>query len=164
MNRREYCLKSISYILLAGQAPGLRSAQTPLPFDAASPATLLKAHAGKPFILALWSVYCEPCRDEMAVWAAVRRKHPSLPIELVSTDAPADRALIDTFLAKWPPGPVRHWIFADAFTERVRYAVDKSWRGELPRSYFYDAAHKPTIKSGKVDQTWIESWLAGSMK
>jgi thiol-disulfide isomerase/thioredoxin len=134
-------------------------AATLLPFDASTLTALRKTHAGKPFVLAFWSVYCEPCRDEMAEWDAVKRKYPSLPIELVSTDAPADRALIDAFFAKYPPGPVQKWQFSDTFTERVRYSVDKSWRGELPKSYFYDAAHKPQIKSGKVDRAWIGAWM-----
>jgi hypothetical protein len=117
-----------------------------LPFDANSLAALRKSHAGKPFVLAFWSVYCE-------------RKHPALALELISTDAPADRALIDAFLKKYPPGPVRQWVFADAVSERVRYAVDKSWRGELPKSYFFDAAHRVEVKSGKVDRAWVDGWL-----
>lgn len=167
MNRRELLITSSTYALLAGGAWHARAAAPAagallpalLPFDAGTLAALRKTHAGKPFVLAFWSVYCEPCRDEMAEWDAVKRKHPSLPIELVSTDSPADRTLIDAFFAKYPPGPVQKWLFADAFSERVRYSVDKSWRGELPKSYFFDAAHKPLIKSGKVDRVWIEGWL-----
>ena len=164
IDRRKFLIKSYSYIffslpaLLASGATA--AAEALLPFDAASLASLRKAHAGKPFVLAFWSVYCEPCRDEMAEWDAVKRKHPSLPIALVSTDAPADRTLIDDFFKKYPPGPVQKWVFADAFSERVRYAVDKSWRGELPKSYFFDAAHRAEVKSGKVDRVWIEAWLA----
>ena len=164
MNRRNFILKSMSYGL-SPMATYHAVAATPstnelLPFDATSLAALRKTHTGKPFVLAFWSVYCEPCRDEMAEWNAVKRKHPLLPIVLVSTDAPADRTLIDTFFAKYPPGPVQKWVFADAFSERVRYAVDKSWRGELPKSYFFDAAHRAEVKSGKVDRVWIEAWLA----
>jgi len=167
MNRREFIIKSNSYVFVsswpwhARAAAPVAGAPLPalLPFDARTLTTLRKTHAGKPFVLAFWSVYCEPCRDEMAEWDAVKRKYPSLPIELVSTDAPADRALIDAFFAKYPPGPVQKWLFADAFTERVRYSVDKSWRGELPKSYFYDATHKAQIKSGKVDRAWIGAWM-----
>lgn len=163
MNRRNFIIKSNIYVsslllpLRAGAAANAGGVL--LPFNAGSMASLRKTHAGKPFVLAFWSVYCEPCREEMAEWNAIKQQNPLLPIELVSTDAPGDRALIDAFLAKYPPGPVRKWIFSDAFSERVRYAVDKSWRGELPKSYFYDAAHQPDIKSGKVDRAWIESWL-----
>jgi thiol-disulfide isomerase/thioredoxin len=167
MMRRNFLIKSYSYILLtmpALHACGVYGATTPavelLPFDAGSLATLRKTHSGKPFVLAFWSVYCEPCRDEMAEWNAVKRKHPSLPIVLVSTDAPTDRALIEDFLKKYPPGPVQKWVFADAFSERVRYSVDKSWRGELPKSYFFDSTHRTEVKSGKVDRAWIEAWLA----
>jgi thiol-disulfide isomerase/thioredoxin len=150
-------LLGFSTLYAFGAAP---TTEALLPFDANSLAALRKAHAGKPFVLAFWSVYCEPCRDEMAEWDAVKRKHPTLPIALVSTDAPADRALIDDFFKKYPPGPVQKWLFADAFSERVRYSIDKSWRGELPKSYFFDAAHRAEVKSGKVDRVWIEAWLA----
>ena len=164
MNRRVFLIKTNSYIAFSLPALHAMAAATRadalLPFDANSLAILRKTHAGKPFVLAFWSVYCEPCRDEMAAWNAVKQKHPALSIVLVSTDAPADRALIDFFFAKYPPGPVQKWLFADAFTERVRYSVDKSWRGELPKSYYFDAAHRVEIKSGKVDRVWIETWMA----
>ncbi len=168
MSRRKYLIKSISYILLSGAAwcHGVRHAAAGglLPFDAGTLQALRKTHAGRPFVLAFWSVYCEPCRDEMAVWAAVKRQYPSLPIELVSTDGPAERALIESFFAKYPPGPVQKWLFSDAFSERVRYSVDKRWRGELPKSYFFDAAHKVLVKSGKVNHTWIAAWAAGQQR
>ena len=164
MNRRNYCLKSISYILSAMAAPRLWAATTQpaahlVPFTAQSLDTLRKTHAGQPFVLSFWALHCEPCRDEMAEWRAVKAKFPALPIALVSTDAPKDAAMIDAFFAKYPPGPVQTWVFADAFTERVRYAVDKSWRGELPKTYFFDAAHKPEVKSGKIDRAWVEAWF-----
>jgi thiol-disulfide isomerase/thioredoxin len=130
-----------------------------VPFTAQSLDTLRKTHAGQPFVLSFWALHCEPCRDEMAEWRAVKAKFPALPIALVSTDAPKDAAMIDAFFAKYPPGPVQTWVFADAFTERVRYAVDKSWRGELPKTYFFDAAHKPEVKSGKIDRAWVEAWF-----
>lgn len=162
MTRRKYLIKTISYVLLSGVAwhrGAAHAAGALRPFDAASLSALRKTHAGRPFVLAFWSIYCEPCRDEMAEWNAIKRLYPSLPIELVSTDAPSERALIDAFFAKYPPGAVQKWVFSDAFSERVRYAVDKRWRGELPRSYFYDAAHNPQVRSGKVGRAWIAAWM-----
>jgi thiol-disulfide isomerase/thioredoxin len=169
MNRRKFIIKSNSYVFSAWAAWGAAAlfAAAPdaeanlLPFTADSLAALRKAHAGKPFVLSFWATHCEPCRDEMAVWRAVKEKHPSLAIALVSTDAPKDAPVITSFFAKYPPGPVQKWVFADAFAERVRYSVDKSWRGELPKTYFFNAAHKPEVKSGKVEFAWVEAWLAG---
>jgi hypothetical protein len=68
------------------------------------------------------------------------------------------------FLARYDPGPVQTWIFDDEFTERVRFAVDRSWRGELPRTYLYDAAHRAEARSGKLDERWLEGWLERAAK
>ena len=64
------------------------------------------------------------------------------------------------FLSRYDPGPVETWMFADEFAERVRYAVDRTWRGELPRTYLFDAAHRAEARSGKLDQRWLQGWLA----
>lgn len=164
MNRRNFIIKTNTYVLFGMAALRGRAAAPAagglLPFDATSFAALRKMHAGKPFVLAFWSLYCEPCRDEMAEWNVVKRKYPALPIALVSTDTPADSKRIAAFFEKYSPGDVQKWVFADAFGERVRYSVDKAWRGELPKSYFFDAAHKAEVKSGLVDRAWIEAWAA----
>jgi len=141
-------------------APIWAQAADPRPFDAASPRAIDAAHAGKPYVLVLWSLYCEPCRDEMAHWKALRRRYPGVPVVLVSTDSPGERATVVEFLKRYDPGAVESWIFADEYSERVRYAVDPAWRGELPRTYLFDAAHRSEGRSGRFDQRWIEGWLA----
>lgn len=130
------------------------------PFDAKSMDVIRQAQAGKPFVLAFWSVTCEPCRDEMGQWGALQRKYPKVPIVLVATDPPGDRAAAKEFLARYDLGKVQTWMFNDEFDERVRFAVDRRWRGELPRTYFYDAAHHAEGRSGRVDHAWMEQWLA----
>lgn len=130
------------------------------PFDASSMEAIRAAHAGQPFILSFWSVTCEPCRAEMHVWKAMRRKHPRLPVLLVATDGTGQRAAIAKMLAAHDPGPVQHWAFADDFVERVRYSVDPKWRGELPRTYLFDATHKAEAKSGVMEAGDVEAWIA----
>lgn len=128
-------------------------------FDANSLAAIRTAHAGKPFVLAFWSVYCEPCRQEMGLWKEIGRKHPDVPIVLVTTDAPGDRAAVMAFLERHSPGRVENWAFADEFSERVRFAVDRGWRGELPRTYFFDASHRSLARSGVPERRWIDDWF-----
>ncbi|MBM3531387.1 MAG: redoxin domain-containing protein, partial [Alphaproteobacteria bacterium] len=82
-------------------------------FDASSPAMIRAEQAGKPFVLAFWSVTCEPCRDEMPLWKAMRKKYPRLPIVLVAADPPADHAAATRFLKQYDPGSVQRWAFAD---------------------------------------------------
>ena len=40
-----------------------------------------------------------------------------------------------------------------------RYAIDPAWRGELPRSYLFDAAHKRAAHSGLMNETQLRDWL-----
>ncbi|MSP97311.1 MAG: hypothetical protein EXR29_08840 [Betaproteobacteria bacterium] len=96
----------------------------------------------------------------MAHWNALRKQYPRIAIALVATDPPEERATIERFLARYNPGAVERWVFADEFMERVRYAVDPSWRGELPKTYFYDAGHRVAARSGTLDLQWVERWYA----
>lgn len=130
------------------------------PFDAQAPAAIRAARAGQPFVLAFWSVNCAPCRDELPHWSALQRRHPQVPILLVATDPAEEQEAVKALLARHGLAEGETWTFADDYLERVRYAVDPRWRGELPRSYFFDARHQADARSGRLDPAWVESWLA----
>lgn len=150
-------LRSLLIGLFALAAPAAAEMR---PFDAKSMDAIRQAQTGKPFVLAFWSVTCEPCREEMGQWGVLQKKYPKVPIVLVATDPPSDRAAAKEFLSRYDLGKVQTWMFNDEFGERVRFAVDRNWRGELPRTYFYDAAHRAEGRSGRVDHEWMEKWLA----
>jgi thiol-disulfide isomerase/thioredoxin len=138
--------------LVAASSPELHN------FSAKSFAEIKKAHAGRPFIIAFWSLTCEPCREEMLVVADLHRNHPKIPIILVAADPPSSRPAVIRFLGNYKLGKIETWQFDDDSTERLRYSVDKSWAGELPRSYFFNAAHNVTAQSGVVDALWLKTW------
>jgi thiol-disulfide isomerase/thioredoxin len=131
-----------------------------LPFDAHSMQALRSEFSGRPFVVAFWSASCEPCREELAHWASVLPKHPEVPVVLVATDPPQDRAAVDAILARFDLGRSALRIFADEFAEKLRYTVDPKWRGEVPRSYFFDGRHRVEVKIGPVDSRWAERWFA----
>ena len=147
-------------LLATCAAPPAVSAGELRPFDAKSYDEILRAHAGRAFVLAFWSIHCAPCKEEMVVFAALKRKHPHVPILLVAADPPEAKADVVRFLEGQKLGKIELWVFADEFAERVRHSVDPKWRGELPRTYFFDAAHRLTARSGVIDPDWVESWLA----
>jgi thiol-disulfide isomerase/thioredoxin len=150
------------WLLVAVAALASAAAQAALePFTAKSLAAIRAQNAGRPFVLALWSLHCEPCRHEMAQWGSLAKRHPDVRIVLVSTDVAGDRALVEKFLAQHDLAGVQTWLFADAFEERVRFSIDRSWRGELPRTYLFDARHKAQSRSGPADLEWIEAWIEG---
>ena len=95
----------------------------------------------------------------MGEWKAIRRRYPALPIVLVATDSPSDSKAVLRFLSQYDPGRVETWIFADGFGERLRFSVDPKWRGELPRTYFYDAANRVEAHSGRLDRARIDDWV-----
>lgn len=108
-------------------------------------------YQGQSFIVALWSLECPPCYKEMAMLSRWQRQHPDSKLVLVSTDseAAADE-LIDT-VARFDFLQAEQWVFAPGDPQRLRYGIDKHWRGELPRSYLYKAGHYRKAVSGLLD-------------
>jgi thiol-disulfide isomerase/thioredoxin len=149
-----------AFLLAMFAVPFPAHAGEPLPFDARSMRAMRGGFAARPFVLVFWSASCEPCREELAHWAAFQGRHPEVPLVLVATDPPQDRAAVNTLLARHDFGRARVLVFADEFAERLRYTVDRAWRGEVPRSYFFDASHRAEIRTGPVDPRWAEDWLA----
>ncbi|HTN48024.1 MAG TPA: hypothetical protein VMK32_01185 [Burkholderiaceae bacterium] len=140
-------------VLAPGHAAEMRA------FDSGSLQAIKSAKAGRPFVVVFWSIYCAPCIEDMADWRELRARHPTIPVILVLADAPADRARASRLLEEYPPGDVELWAFADDFGERTRYAVDRTWRGELPRTYFFDPSGRIDVVTGRLDRRWADNWF-----
>lgn len=146
--------------LALAAAPAAAAGAELRPFDAGSVKAILAANAGRPFVLAFWSIHCAPCLQDMDDWLALQAKYPRVPVILVTTDGPAEREGVLRTIARYRMGRLENWSFADEFAERVRFAIDASWRGELPRTYLYDASHKREVLSGRIDLPQTEAWFA----
>jgi hypothetical protein len=44
--------------------------------------------------------------------------------------------------------------------EKLRFEIDRRWYGEIPRTHFYDRAHQREIKTGLINQQFVEDWIA----
>ncbi|WP_051331917.1 TlpA family protein disulfide reductase [Methylocaldum szegediense] len=140
-------------------APLFAENQTQL-YKAGSLAEILKARQGKPFILMFWSLDCASCMKDLDALAASVKKYPKLDLVMVSTDDAEFAGEVSEMLAKHKLGQVESWIFSDSNAQRLRYEVDPSWYGELPRSYFYDASHNRLPVSGAITTEHIDAWVA----
>lgn len=129
------------------------------PFVSGSLTEITAARAGRPFILALWSLTCAHCQEELALLGRLLAAHPALDLVLVSTDSPQEAAEIGATLARHALERAESWVFADDFAEKLRFQIDRKWRGELPRTYFYAADHSRRGVSGRVAPEEIEAWL-----
>lgn len=129
-------------------------------FGASSLARIEQAHQGQAFMLVFWSVDCAYCMEEIQQLAGVVRQYPAMRLVLVNTDrpeiAPQASALLDRYFAE---KAVERWMFASDDTERLYFAVDKQWRGELPRTYIYAKNSKPHVIAGRLDEKWLQTWL-----
>lgn len=125
---------------------------------------IVAARAGKPFIVSLWSLDCVHCRDDMALFRNMLKKYPGLDLVLIATDTPEQSPAISRTLQQYRLGRSASWVFADSYTERLRFEVDGQWYGELPRTYFFDAQGHATAISGKLDRAQTERWVRANRK
>lgn len=145
-------------ILLAGLMAAAGAHATEIrPFVADSMAQIRAAHAGRPHLVALWSLDCPPCHEELAMLGRFARIHPDLRLVLISTDSPAEMPAILAALQRHGLEDRESWVFAGEFIERLRHEVDPAWRGELPRSYLNDSGETRAV-SGRLDRAQLESW------
>lgn len=129
------------------------------PFAGDSLSAIQQQFAGRPFILTLWSLSCHHCVKELQTLGRLARTARTLPLVIVSTDTPAEAPEIRAALKRFGLDRLDTWVFADAVPERLRHAIDPAWRGELPRSYLFDAAHRRQAHSGMLDEERLTSWL-----
>ncbi len=139
--------------------PGMTMAEF-RPFSSESLKEITSAHAGRPFLLVLWSVDCPPCLKELE---GIGRLYPQFMPEslvIISTDGAGNADEAQQVLIRNGLAAAENWRFAGNFPERLRYRIDPDWYGELPRAYFYAANHARTGKSGALNPTLIRQWIS----
>lgn len=129
------------------------------PFTASSKAAIERAHAGRPFVLAFWSLDCSYCAEELQQLRRLRAVHPSLALVLVSTDSAEVSGEAHAMLDKLLAGTrAERWMFSGSDAEHLYFAVDRRWHGELPRAYFYAGTGNAQTVAGKAQPQWLEAW------
>jgi hypothetical protein len=149
---------ALAMIAGAGQAA---TAEAVKPFKTESLAQIEEAHRGKPFIVVMWSLDCAYCGPTFAALAKARHRH-RIAVETVATDPIEDEDILASVRHKLGGARLNGnaWAFVGAAApEQLRYAVDPKWRGELPRTYWYDANGKRTAYSGLVSDAMVKRFL-----
>lgn len=141
-------------------AYGPAIAEAPRTFDGASWQALVNSHKGQPVIVHFWGFSCGNCMVELADWGKFAGEHPGTVIAFVNWDRHgADPRRIEKALAKAGLGSVESFTLANGFEEKLRFAVDHDWMGELP--YTRLIARDGTVKafSGAADFESLSRWL-----
>lgn len=137
-----------------------RAANAPRLFDGANWQTLASSHKGRPLIVHFWGFTCGNCMVEMNDWGRFAKEHPGVAIAFVNWDRRgADESRIAQALAKAGLGNVQSFVLANGFEEKLRFAVDRDWMGELPYTRLIDSNGKATTFSGTADFKKLSQWL-----
>jgi thiol-disulfide isomerase/thioredoxin len=152
-----------SIILICSTAKPVAAGTSLHAFAADSLKKIQADYAGRPFLLVLWSLDCPPCRKELGLLGDIKQRHPDFNLVLISTDSAEFSGQVSSVLASHRLAKTDAWIFSETSAERLRYVIDPSWYGEMPRSYFYDPEHNRAGVSGALKADQIEAWL-GSFK
>jgi len=134
------------------------------PFTTVTFAEIKQQYQNSEFLLGLWSVDCPPCLVELDLMGDLLEKNPDLPFVLISTDSIEDRELALEFLEDSGLHERESYMFADSFTERLRFSIDPGWYGELPRSYFFDFQHNKQSHSGLMSIELLSKWFSKPLK
>jgi thiol-disulfide isomerase/thioredoxin len=157
--------KPIAALLLALSAAISAMAQAhPLkPFEPASVEQIVASHKGKPFLLLVWSMDCEFCQASLEVLAKARAANPKLLVVTVTTDPIADLALAGQVRTRLASLRLLDdaWSYGNEAPERLHFALDPAWRGEKPRSYWYDVTGKRSAYSGLIKAEKLAQWQRG---
>ena len=130
------------------------------PFVRGSWQEIRAAHAGKAMVVHFWGLSCAPCRAEMPKWGKLVAERRDLNLVLIHADlVPNKGRAVAATLAASGLARAENWIFQDSFTDKLRFEVDPTWRGELPLTLLIARDGTTTMSEGVADLEKVRAWL-----
>ena len=120
---------------------------------------LISQYKNQPFVLIVWSTTCPSCLKEMPLIKKLHQAHPKLKFVMLTVDDNQVSREINSVLEKNQLTDVEQWVFNEDNSEKLRYEIDPSWYGELPRTYFFSATQERTAISGALAEAKFETLL-----
>ncbi len=113
-----------------------------------------------PRLVVMWSLDCPACFIELKIIEEMLVSYPALPISLIATDDDGERLTQISDIYQRPAlANIPRWIFATNQQRSLRYHIDLTWQGELPRSYYIDKNGKRHGHSGLLSKQQIKKLL-----
>jgi thiol-disulfide isomerase/thioredoxin len=152
-------LATLALSVAAASAAGAADDQLH-PFLRGSWKQIRDAHAGEPIVVHFWGLTCGPCRVEMPQLGRFLAERGDLKLVMIDADfVPNDPHDVAVTLAETGLARVENWIFADNFTERLRYEIDPRWQGDIPRTLLIAGDGSMSTIEGVADIARIRAWL-----
>lgn len=125
---------------------------------------ILAENTNHPFMLVIWSIDCAYCLEEMSLLSEIHKNRPEFKMIFLATDDLSETDQIQQILKEHQLSSTDHWVFSEENTQRLRFEIDPTWYGELPRTYFFDKAHQRTGISGLLSRENYEEIVATLVK
>ncbi len=156
---KRHLLAAIFLFAFLAPAPGFDTPQQLRPFVRGSWQDLLRSHAGRPTLVHFWGVTCGPCKVELPLLGQFMKDHGGIDMVTISADLVPDlpgatRAMLEK-AGLWP---AENWVFSDGFVERLRFEIDPSWQGDIPRTLLISRDGTITTIEGSADMHDLEAW------
>jgi thiol-disulfide isomerase/thioredoxin len=121
---------------------------------------IVASQKGKPFVIMVWSLECDYCQPSFNALAEAKHKSRFSVVTIATdrADDPQAAGLIKKKLEASGLG-TNIWAFGTAPAEQLRYAIDPKWRGEMPRSYWFNARGEAVAYSGLITAETVAKFL-----
>jgi hypothetical protein len=97
-------------------------------------AALVKPPAKGVRLIALWSLDCAYCEQNLAALRTYQRHHANVDLVFVATDAIGQAAALEARLKAAGLDDVPSRAYTEAAPERINFMIDPAWGGETPRT------------------------------
>lgn len=146
---------AITALALLVSAPLWAAGFTPLDRAAARGLTDVASHK-QPTIVALWSSDCSHCKKNLRLFATMAKAEKRLRLVSVATEpeSPEIKRLLDGI-----PLPGERYAYGSEAPEALAYALDPTWRGELPRTFLFDGKGGKQVVSGALSEVDLRKAL-----
>jgi len=130
-----------------------------MPFDMNTRKVIEKRYIDQPLIISFWSIDCAYCIDDLKKLGKALSKNTNVKLITVCVDGKESAKKAERILSQANLPKHEQYQYAEVDEDRLRYNIDPAWYGELPRTYFYDAAHQVTPLSGKISNSFLDKWF-----
>ncbi|MGJ4995984.1 TlpA family protein disulfide reductase [Bradyrhizobium sp. HKCCYLS3077] len=145
--------------LLALTASSTAAPPSLKPFERGSWREVLRSHAGRPTLIHFWGVTCGPCKIELPQLGKFMADHPEIDVVTVSADlVPNLDAATQAMLDKAGLAAAENFIFNDGYAERLRFEIDPSWQGEIPRTILVSRDGAMSTIEGSAEISDLDKW------
>lgn len=121
-------------IVVALMASPAAWAAAPQPLAARDVPTLVAPPAKGTKVVALWSLDCAYCEENLSALRDWQRSHADVQLVFVATDPVAQAAALQQRLAAAHLDDVPSRAYAEATPDRINFLMDPAWGGETPRT------------------------------